>query len=343
VSAESEALKTFEARSWMPAYQPRRPVPWQGIDLVVIVGFYISLQIGIILWIDSAIYPGILTPQPVSDTSQMSSAHSVVKLMMEGGPWTLALCFISAVLVAPITEEFLFRLLWQGWLEAVEGRWRRKMPWLRRKIPRGAVPIFLSALPFALMHIRSESVGETKRMVIQLIVMIIANGVTMAFAIGLLRLRVGATAVDFGWDPQKLRSDLRLGLLWFLAIVGPIYLVQIILLNVLPASVAVDPVGVTKVVDETSHPGASEETRPQPGNKEMFEFARHDTAPQETANAPKKNVAPDPVPLFLLALVLGMIYYRTHRLAPAIAIHAALNATSLTMVLLMFLLEKAPV
>ena len=52
---------------------------------VAIVGFYILLQIGIVLWVDSTVYPGILTPPPISDASQMSSAHSVVKLMREAG------------------------------------------------------------------------------------------------------------------------------------------------------------------------------------------------------------------------------------------------------------------
>jgi len=35
------------------------------------------------------------------------------------------------------------------------------------------------------------------------------------------------------------------------------------------------------------------------------------------------------VPLFFFALVLGTLYYRTHRLLPLIVLHAALNGTSL--------------
>jgi membrane protease YdiL (CAAX protease family) len=40
-------------------------------------------------------------------------------------------------------------------------------------------------------------------------------------------------------------------------------------------------------------------------------------------------VAPDPVALFILALVLGTLYYRTHRIVPSIVTHAAFNATTL--------------
>jgi membrane protease YdiL (CAAX protease family) len=40
---------------------------------------------------------------------------------------------------------------------------------------------------------------------------------------------------------------------------------------------------------------------------------------------------PDPIPLLLLALVLGYLYRQTHRLAPCIVMHALLNSWSLTM------------
>jgi len=38
-----------------------------------------------------------------------------------------------------------------------------------------------------------------------------------------------------------------------------------------------------------------------------------------------KSVTPDPVPLFFLALALGVLCYRTRRIAPAIVLHAAFN------------------
>ncbi len=41
-----------------------------------------------------------------------------------------------------------------------------------------------------------------------------------------------------------------------------------------------------------------------------------------------EDIAPDPLTLFFLALVLGMLYYRTHRITPSLVVHAALNATS---------------
>ena len=41
--------------------------------------------------------------------------------------------------------------------------------------------------------------------------------------------------------------------------------------------------------------------------------------------------APDPIPLFFLALVLGTLYHRTHRIAPSLVLHMAFNATSIAL------------
>jgi len=44
-----------------------------------------------------------------------------------------------------------------------------------------------------------------------------------------------------------------------------------------------------------------------------------------------QGVSGDPIPLLPLALMLGLLYYRTHRLAPAIVLHMAFNATNLVL------------
>ena len=48
------------------------------------------------------------------------------------------------------------------------------------------------------------------------------------------------------------------------------------------------------------------------------------------------QIAPDPAPIFLLALVLGYLYFRTHRIVAPIAAHMANNATTMAL----FLLEQ---
>ena len=86
------------------------------------------------------------------------------QLIAEGNVWVFLLCVISAAVVAPISEEFLFRVLLQGWLEALEHRWRRQMPTLRRLIPRGTGPILLTSLLFARLHFRVERAAVERRL-----------------------------------------------------------------------------------------------------------------------------------------------------------------------------------
>jgi hypothetical protein len=47
-----------------------------------------------------------------------------------------------------------------------------------------------------------------------------------------------------------------------------------------------------------------------------------------------ESIAPDPIPIFFFAIALGLLYNRTHRIVPSIALHMALNASSLAMFLL---------
>lgn len=46
-----------------------------------------------------------------------------------------------------------------------------------------------------------------------------------------------------------------------------------------------------------------------------------------------KDFAPDPIPLFVFSIVLGTVWCRTHRLIPSIVMHMSLNGTSMGMAL----------
>ena len=45
------------------------------------------------------------------------------------------------------------------------------------------------------------------------------------------------------------------------------------------------------------------------------------------------NLVLDPLPMFVLAMVLGTLYYRTHRILPSIVLHAAFNMTGVFLAL----------
>ena len=265
-------------RSVVP-YQPRRPVPWQAFDVAMVVMFYVAFHAGVVGVLNVVLGSDVMQTSAVGGLGDIRNEHIVAQLMAEADGWTLLLCVVSAALVAPISEEFFFRVLLQGWCEAFERRWRRWIPAWRRFVPRGVGPIVPIALLFAAMHFR---IGAPRAYIPLLVFFLgmdaIGRLLTMLFAIGLLRWRVGATAADLGWMPAKTRSDIRLGLKSFAAIAAPLFAMQISLHFLLP-----------------------------------------------------EHVAPDPLPLFFLALLLGTLYYRTHRIMPLIALHASLNGASLVL------------
>ena len=156
-----------------------------------------------------------------------------------GSPWLLLTAFFMAVVAAPIVEEVFFRVLLQGWLEGAERRGRRFWP-LWRVLP-GAAPIAISSILFGVVHYR-ESETASPPTVIAMVIMVNAMCELAALAsiLAFLRSRRGATAADFGWVPEKLAADLRLGSLAAVAALPPIYLAAMLLKNALPDSVTPD-------------------------------------------------------------------------------------------------------
>ena len=251
-------------------------MPWGALDLSFVMLIFLAAQACVLFL--AAKYLGadaVYTPA-VYDPDKESTLHAALQLMAEADAWVLLLCGFSVIVAAPVAEEFLFRVVLQGWLESLEQRHRRWMPTLRRLLPRAFMPIALASFLFAMMHFRVDGPPIDKRFLVFMMAGNSAAGLlTMVLAVLVLRWRVGATAADFGWSPSTIRGDVWLGLTAFAAVAVPIYAVQFALILLLP-----------------------------------------------------KYVAADPIALFLLALVLGTLFYRTHRIVPAIVLHASLNATS---------------
>jgi membrane protease YdiL (CAAX protease family) len=263
-------------------YQPRRQVPWRVLDLLAMLAIYLALQAAALLLVHAWLGPQLTRPPHIYNLQQTSTQNIAVKLLEHPEPSVLLCCGLAVVVVAPIVEEFLYRVLLQGWLEAAQRRYRRAMPTLRRLLPGAVGPVFLSSFLFARAHFRTAAPAMNVYYVTLLLVgNMLASLLTMGLAIGLLRLRVRASAADFGWVPEKFLADVRLGLLAFVAVAAPVYMLQIALSLSLP-----------------------------------------------------KYFAPDPFTLFVFALALGTLYYRTHRIVPAIVVHMSLNATTMAMALL---------
>jgi len=252
--------------------QPRRPVPWKGIDLLAVLIVWQVLEM-----LAAGLVFGFLG-SPVGDASKAAATneHPIALLMASGNVWLLLVSGISALLVAPIFEEFIFRVLFQGWLESAFGRLR----WVVGGIGRWSVvaPVLVSSLLFSMIHHR-EAVPPLNVWVLAWVFLVVsAVRVTiMILAIVFLRFARGASAVDFGWSPSRCFSDFGLGVLAFAASALPIFAILVGLKTLFPGS---------------------------PLN--------------------------DPLALLPLAVALGIVYYRTHRIVPVIALHMSLNFTSLT-------------
>jgi membrane protease YdiL (CAAX protease family) len=167
---------------------------------------------------------------------QTESGHPLIKMLMEAPPdrWTLFLAGVFAVVVAPVCEEIVFRLLLQGWLESWEDE---RLGWRRRAAtdnPNELAATSTSAgLPGAetLPCAASDSYVESE-------------------------------------PPRRGVGNMRYG--WF-------------------------PITVSSAAFGLAHFG----------------------------------YGPEPIPLFLLALVLGFLYQRTHRIIPSIVAHGLFNMFSM--------------
>jgi membrane protease YdiL (CAAX protease family) len=265
-------------------YQPRRPVPWDGGHVLLMFFLYILLS-GTALF---AIRAALATDAGGGKVEPPSIMHPIEKMLRsgEGNVWVIAAAVLAAVVAAPIAEEFFFRVLLQGWLEAGARRHRRALRLAWRFLPR-AGPILLSSLLFGAMHFRLAGAAAPAPPLLFVVAVLTADAVAkllaMTCVIILLQTQRGATAADFGWAPGKLAGDVGLGLAAFAAIGPSVFLLQY---------------HAQKMADHLFGP---------------------------------ERVAANPAPLFLFALVLGTLYYRTHRIAPAIITHAALNATTVAL------------
>jgi membrane protease YdiL (CAAX protease family) len=268
-------------------YELRRRVPWEAADVLpflVLWAMFFTPLATLANWAVSARRDNVAEKPSGkerhvdSDTEKPTEAeHPLITLIRERhDPQTLVVAALSAVVVAPIAEEFLFRLLLQGWLEAAENRLRRRLRFLRRLV-RGVLPVAVVSGLFAVAHWRSGGTAEPDTIVQGLLLTSLLNLIIVGFAVAWL-VRRGATLEDLGVVPGRFATDVRRGLIAFLAVGGTVYLLEYMAKLTLGDS-----------------PWA------------------------------------DPIPLFFFALVLGTLYYRSHRLVSSVVLHMALNGASLAM------------
>jgi membrane protease YdiL (CAAX protease family) len=232
-------------------HEPRQPAPWRGVDVLLVLLVYVLAPgitahvAGRLLGIDvdqATARTADDEPQPASEpdsAEEAGAAHPLIILLGESHNLaTLLFCVLVAVVTAPLVEELVFRLVIQGWMEKVElGGW-----W---QATRGAVSLLLASAIFASLHFRVSAAPLDAKVTMFLFAChAVGSLVTIAFALSLLRLGVDASLEDLGIVRQKLGRDVLVGLLAFVAIAAPIYLLQYALLKVFPRDIAPDPITI---------------------------------------------------------------------------------------------------
>lgn len=204
---------------------------------------YILLPLCLIVSSNAWFGPGDVQPPPAGDRAELDAEHPVGRLLLEGrNGWILALAVLTAVAIAPIVEEFLFRIVLQGWLEKVENRWVRCRLGFRQMVP-GTFAVVISSVVFAAVHFRVPGPKPSLDLLTHhLAVSALASLLTLGIAVALLRLSARATWEDLGLVPNKLWADLKLGLLACLAVTPLVYLVHALARALLPENFVADPI-----------------------------------------------------------------------------------------------------
>ncbi len=259
-------------------YQPRRPVSWGGLHVFFTFLLYFLL-VGVAAIVIRLALAGVAGQGKVEPPS---TAHPIVKMVQAapGNLWVLLAAGAAAVVVAPIFEEFFFRVLLQGWLEAVARRRRRA--WQRSwRFLSWAGPVLLTSLLFGAMHFRLVEPAAVPPPLLLVVAMLIADAVAklvaMAGIVILLRTQCGATAADFGWAPEKLAGDVGLGLTAFLAALPPVYLLQFFSQKMADHFFGADKVAADPAAAVLLRPRAGDALLPDAPHRT---FARHPRRPE---------------------------------------------------------------
>jgi len=254
--------------------EPRRQVPWNLLDVLAVFVFYFMLGTAALQTLAPyipSVFPVSVVgedkktaiaseesdnlskeldnpKEPKEESRKLEKAHPLTVLMTEGKrqPMILVICFLMAVVAAPLGEEFLFRVILQGAFESLENSTRRVVLLLRR-MPRGFFSVFITALVFAAIHWRepkSEGSWNLNLLLTGMIAQTIANFGIVLFGVGYLTFFRGATWADFGFHNgfRNLRSaqDVLGAFYVYLILMIPMMMIQGTLGTLFPDTVT-DP------------------------------------------------------------------------------------------------------
>ncbi|MCL2304318.1 MAG: CPBP family glutamic-type intramembrane protease [Planctomycetaceae bacterium] len=263
-------------------YEPGKPVPWNALELSFFFAVWvliISASIGLCrnLQFSSQIKENVLEPERML---QLQKEHEITQLIVCGqdDPRVFLVVLLAGVMIVPLGEEFLFRLLLQGYLEKQENHLRKRLKWtLPCLAVRGVFPILCSATVFAAVHWRSTTAERpVQHLFDNLLGLLVGYLVVLAVITAYLLLVCGLTLQELGIDRRKIFSDCLLGFGAAVFLLPPVYFLNY---------------GLTVLIGDV-------------------------------------GFALDPIPLFFFAVGLGVLYFRTRRILPAVILHGIFNGVA---------------
>jgi len=272
----------------------RRPriVPW-GVSAIVPVLVIFLLLPSLSYWIVTLVFPGPLDFLQHDNVTieNLADQHPLTILIQKSGshPLVILVCFLTAVVVAPLAEEFVFRVVMQCGIESTLRREFGHSVWMR-------LPVLITAMFFAAIHFRPPVQPEIdqpyidqlfKEMTSVMIGRLLAVAIVIVIFRSFYRIRWNDIGLWEGAALLRSATVRRIGrdalgaLLLFLMIIIPVSIVNVAVVT----------------------------------------FAKSDWAVAHGISASMV----DPIPLFLFALVIGTLYYRTRRFASVFFLHAFFN------------------
>lgn len=230
----------------------------------------------------------------LSDSPPKPSIHPVLRAMREGGPIMWPVAFFLAVIVAPFSEELLFRLLLIAGLETSAWRWNLQKSRIARCVygRNGALIVLSSALLFGLLHFRSAAIDQMRTLPWQWLLLtgVFQFGISLLL-LALLRWGYRVSWTDLGFNRRYLTYDIWLGVVAAAMVIVPVFMIQMV------SMYGFQWLGIER--------------------------------------------AADPIPIFFLAIALGILFFRTRRLLPCVVLHACFNGVAFLLSLLQMAAQSA--
>jgi len=155
-------------------------VPWTGLDVLLFLAVWL-------LPLFASVAIAYIASQPQTQATavdQKDHGHPIAQLIEQGknSPIVFLVVFLSAVVVAPLVEEFLFRMLFQGWLEA-------KLKQLQIRYASSIAIVVVSCL-FAAIHMNNHGAIDVQALLKGLAISgVFSLAVFMAGIIYLIQIR----------------------------------------------------------------------------------------------------------------------------------------------------------